>query len=207
MDPKGAIPINPILLDFPQEFETERLHLRCALPGDGPIVNAAIVESQPEINPWMPFANPLPSIEESEENVRHAHVKFLLREDLRLHLYEKRTGKFLGSSGFHRIDWTIGRFEIGYWVRTSEAGHGFITEAVKGQVAFAARYLHATRIEIRCDPRNVRSRRVAERAGFHHEATLLADDPDMSGKPSDTLVFATVRLADGSWGYPSPVEK
>lgn len=207
MDPKGVIHIKPILLDFPQEFETDRLHLRCPLPGDGPALNAAIVESQAELNQWLPFADPLPSIEESEENVRRAQAKFLLREDLRLHLYEKQTGKFLGSSGLHRMNWVIGRFEIGYWIRTTEAGHGFITEAVNGVVKYAAQYLHATRLEIRCDPRNVRSRRVAERAGFHQEATLLGDDPDMSGNPSDTLIFAKIRLADGSWGYPSSLER
>lgn len=170
-------------------------------------MNAAIVESQAELNQWMPFANPLPSIEESEENVRRAQVKFLLREDLRLHLFEKKTGKFLGSSGLHRMNWVIGRFEIGYWIRTTETGRGFITEAVNGLVEYAAQYLQATRLEIRCDPRNVRSRNVAERAGFHCEATLLGDDPDMDGKPSDTLIFAKIRLADGSWGYPDSRER
>lgn len=152
----------------------------------------------------MPFADPLPSVEESEENCRRAHAKFLLREDLRLSLFEKSTRRYLGSSGLHRMNWLIGRYEIGYWIRTSESGRGYVTEAVAGIVAFAAQYLHATRMEIRCDPRNVPSRRVAERAGFHLEATLLGDDPDVDGVPSDTLVFAKLRLADGSWGYPKP---
>ncbi len=194
--------MNPILLDLPPEFETERLYIRCPLPGDGVQLNAAIVESQEALKPWMPFADPVPSIEESEENVRRAHVKFLLREDLRLHFFDKSTRKFLGSSGLHRMNWLIGRYEIGYWIRSLEGGRGYVTEAVTGIMQYAALHLNATRLEIRCDARNVRSRRVAERAGFHLEATLLGDDPDMDGKPSDTLVFATLRLADGSWGYP-----
>ncbi len=200
---RGEISIKPILLNFPHEFETERLYVRCPLPGDGLALNVAISESQAELKPWMPFADPLPSIEQSEENVRQSHVKFLLREDLRLHLFDKMTRKFLGSSGLHRMNWSIGRFEIGYWIRTSETGRGYVTEAVNGVVEFASEHLKATRLEIRCDPRNVRSRMVAERAGFHLEATLLGDDPDMDGKPSDTLVFAKLRLVDGSWGYPT----
>ena len=194
--------MNPILLDFPHEFETERLYIRCPQPGDGAEINAAIVESQEELKPWMPFANPLPSVEETEEHVRRAHARFLLREDLPMQMYRRDHRQFVGNTGLHRINWDIGRFEIGYWVRTSEASRGFVTEAVEGIVGFAAEHLKAQRIEIRCDPRNTRSRRVAERAGFHLEGILLRDDPDVDGQPSSTAIYAKLRLDDGTWGYP-----
>ncbi|NMP22821.1 GNAT family N-acetyltransferase [Sulfobacillus harzensis] len=177
--------MKPILLDFPQEFETERLLIRCPLPGDGAMVNEAIVESHEELKEWMPFAVNLPSIEETEENVRRAHAKFLLREDLRLHMIRKSSGRFVGSTGLHRINWDVGRFEIGYWIRTSEAGQGLVTEAVHGIVRWASDNLNAQRIEIRCDARNQRSRNVAERAGFHLEAILRQDEPDVEGLPSE----------------------
>ena len=41
-----------------------------------------------------------------------------------------KDGRFLGSSGLHRIDWDVPKFEIGYWCRTSLARRGYITEAV-----------------------------------------------------------------------------
>ena len=195
--------MKPILLDFPQEFETERLLIRCPLPGDGAMVNEAIVESHEELKEWMPFAVNLPSIEETEENVRRAHAKFLLREDLRLHMIQKSSGRFVGSTGLHRINWDVGRFEIGYWIRTSEAGQGLVTEAVHGIVRWASDNLNAQRIEIRCDARNQRSRNVAERAGFHLEAILRQDEPDVEGRPSDTPIYVKLRLPSGEWGYPS----
>jgi RimJ/RimL family protein N-acetyltransferase len=193
----------PILLNFPEEFETERLFIRCPRPGEGPLVNAAIVESHSTLKPWMPFANPLPSVDESEENVRRAYARFVLREDLRMHLFLRSNRRFVGSSGLHRINWAVGRFEIGYWIRTTESGKGLMTEAVNGIVQFAAENLQAQRIEIRCDPRNERSRRVAERAGFHLEAILLGDVPDVNGRPRNTAVYAKLRLPDESWGYPT----
>lgn len=195
--------MNPILFDFPHEFQTDRLLIRCPLPGDGPMVHEAIVESQEALKKWLPFAVNLPSVEESEENVRRAHAKFLLREDLRLHMFLKSSGRFVGSTGLHRMNWAVGRFEIGYWIRTTESGKGLMTEAVNGIVQFAAENLQAQRIEIRCDPRNERSRRVAERAGFHLEAILLGDVPDVNGRPRNTAVYAKLRLPDESWGYPT----
>jgi hypothetical protein len=46
----------PILRDFPESFETERLLIRCPMPGDGAEVYAAVSESLDELRPWMPWA-------------------------------------------------------------------------------------------------------------------------------------------------------
>lgn len=195
--------MKPILLDFPHEFTTERLRVRCPLPGDGAMVNEAIRESQDELKVWEAYFVNLPSVEESEERARRAHAKFLLREDLRLYMFRKSSGRFVGSAGLHRINWDVGRFEISYWIRTSESGQGLVTEAVHGIVHWASDHLHARRIEIRCDARNLRSRKVAERAGFHLEAVLRQDEPDVEGLPSDSPIYVKLRLPNGGWGYPS----
>jgi hypothetical protein len=47
--------MNPILLDFPDSFESERLVLRCPRPGDGRAMHEAITESLNELNPWVPW--------------------------------------------------------------------------------------------------------------------------------------------------------
>ena len=101
--------MKPILLDFPHEFTTERLRVRCPLPGDGAMVNEAIRESQDELKVWEAYFVNLPSVEESEERARRAHAKFLLREDLRLYMFRKSSGRFVGSAGLHRINWDVGR--------------------------------------------------------------------------------------------------
>jgi hypothetical protein len=35
--------------------------------------------------------------------------------DLLSVLYLKGTNTFVGGSGLHRMDWSVSRFEIGYW--------------------------------------------------------------------------------------------
>jgi RimJ/RimL family protein N-acetyltransferase len=180
----------PILENFPHSFETERLFIRMPLPGDGEVVHEAMMESVDELKAWMPWAQSCPSKEETEANVRKAHAQFLERTDLRFHLFEKNTKTFIGSSGLHRMDWAARKFEIGYWCRSSFSGKGYITESVRGISVFAFQILHANRIEINCDERNVRSRKVAERLGFQLEGVLRNYQLGVDGQLENVCVYA-----------------
>src|SRR5690606_19870126 len=131
--------MNPILFDFPGQFETERLIIRAPKPGDGKVVYDAINASMNELQPWMEFAQKPPVETEVEENIRESYIRFLKREDLRLLVFLKETGEFVASSGLHRIDWSIPRFEIGYWIDSRFSGKGYMTEAVQGIVDFATK--------------------------------------------------------------------
>ena len=182
----------PILRDFPEGFETERLRIRGPLPGDGPEVYRAVKESLGELAPWMPWTEEHRTVEDSEASVRRARVAFLERSELRLHLYLKGTETLVGSSGLHRIDWKVPKFEIGYWCRTRFTGQGYVTEAVRGISAFAFDALGASRVEIRCDARNGPSTRVAERAGFTLEGELRNNELDAGGELRNTLVYSII---------------
>ena len=180
----------PILMDFPESFETERLLIRSPLPGDGQELHAAVRESIEELTPWMTWPKEHRTVDDSEASSRMARVAFLGRSELRLHLYLKGTNTLVGSSGLQRIDWEVPKFEIGYWCRTGFTGRGYITEAVLGITAFAFDVLGARRVEIRCDSRNLPSARVAERAGFLLESELHNNEVSTDGEPRDTLIFA-----------------
>ena len=184
---------NPLLLDFPESFESERLRIGAPRYGEGAAMNAAIRESLNELKPWMPWAAEAPTVEASELNVREARLKFLRREDLRLQLFRKDNGEFVGGSGLHRIHWEARKFEIGYWVRTSLARQGYISEAVRAIEQFAVRELGANRLEIYCDARNTASAAVARSCGFTMEGVMRSEALDTSGQLCDTLIFAKVR--------------
>lgn len=194
--------MNPILRDFPTYFETERLIIRAPEPEDAAVVNQAVIESINELRPWMAWAKENPTIEQTAENIRRAHAKFLLREDLMYLLTLKesssQTGKpLVGCSGLHSINWEIPSFEIGYWARSTFAGKGYITEAVRGLTDFAFSQLGANRVFIKCDVKNVRSLAVAERAGFEKEGLHRHDARDHFGNLRDTLCFATTKSQHG----------
>ncbi len=179
----------------PEQFESERLILRCARPEeDAAMVNDAVDVSLEELRPWMPWANLPPcTLEEQIEVLQSSRQKYTERTDFRLLLFSKETGEMVGSSGIHRMDWEVGKFEIGYWVVTQHSGKGYITEAVDRITKFCIEEFQANRIEIRCDALNVKSAAVAERLGFKLEGIQRKDSLDTSGNLSDTMIFSKVR--------------
>jgi ribosomal-protein-serine acetyltransferase len=184
---------NPILLDFPDHFETERLLIRAPRAGDAPAIHAAIQESLDHLKPWMPWAREDETVEELESFMRQMAARFILREDLPLMLWRKSDGLYVGGSGLHRMNWSIPSFEIGYWVRASLEGQGYISEAVNGITRFAFEVLTAERLEIRCDARNTRSAAVAQRAGYTLEGRLRHHDRDTQSNLRDTLLFSKLQ--------------
>jgi RimJ/RimL family protein N-acetyltransferase len=185
--------MNPILRNFPDAFTSARLDIRAPRAGDGAALHAAVSESWSELSSWLPWAREKSSLEETEVLVRQGQARFLLRQDLWLLLFEKGKNQLVGSSGLHRIDWNVPSFEIGYWVRTQNAGQGYMTEAVRAIADFAFLHLQARRVHIHCDERNAGSRRVAERAGFRIEATLEKAQLANDGTLANIVVYC--RLA------------
>ncbi|MBP2242816.1 RimJ/RimL family protein N-acetyltransferase [Cytobacillus eiseniae] len=183
--------MNPLLLEIPEQFSTERLVIRMPRQGDGKAVYEAITASINDLKPWLPFAQKEQSVEDVEVNIREAHISFLKREDLRLLVFLKETGEFVASSGLHRIDWSVPKFEIGYWIDSRYSGKGYMTEAVKGITDIAFHELNARRVEIRCDEKNRKSRAIPERLGFTLEGVLINDDlsPD-TNELRDTCIYA-----------------
>ena len=188
--------MNPLLIDVPERIETERLIMRCPLPGDGAVLNAAVCESLDALRPFMPWAQSAPSLDESELVCRRAQARFRLREDLTLSMFERLAdgseGRYIGGSGLHRIQWDVRRFEIGYWCRSTCTGQGFVTEAVLALNRVAFDRLGARRVELRMDGVNERSRRVAERAAFTFEGVLRGDSLSPQGVVRDTRIYARV---------------
>ena len=179
-----------LLLAIPETIETERLILRAAKSGDGPETFEAVLESVNELKPWMPWAHPEPLLESSIEFHANAQAKWYSRDMLDFQWIDKATQRLVGKGGFHTINWDVPKFEIGYWVRSSMTGRGYCIEAVNALVAFATRELGAKRLEICSDPRNQRSRHVAERCGFVLEGILRRNMRDPTGGLRDSCMYA-----------------
>ncbi len=193
--------MNPILLDFPDSFDTERLTIRAPRRGDAPEVIEAVNESLDELRPWMPWAKEPANVEATEARLRAAMAKWITREDLLMHACLNGTTTFVIGCGLHRIDWSSGKFEIGYWCRTPYSGQGYVSEAVNGITAFAFSRLKANRVEIRCDALNMRSAAVAKRCGFLLEGILRHDSLSVEGHLRSTLVFS--KISPNEFNYDS----
>jgi ribosomal-protein-serine acetyltransferase len=182
----------PLLLDVPDHLITDRLLLRIPRAGDSRFVWPAVMESQAELAPWMPWAYPQASEQGTEEWCRRAAASFILRERFNFSLYLRETDTCVGSCGVPRLKWAVPSFEIGYWLRTSYCGQGLMAEAVGAVERMCFELFKAARVEIRCGAQNMRSRRVAERAGYAFEGTLRNEERAPTGELRDQCVYAKI---------------
>lgn len=188
-------PGDPILLNVPRELVGEHLLLTAPQMGLGAEMAVAISQSLSHLQPWMPWAQDAPTAESSEAVVRRMHADFVTRRDLCFHVFllrEGQRGRLVGGTGLHRIDWTVRRFEIGYWLRPDVQGQGLASECVRLLSGMAFETLQARRVEIRVDALNARSRAVAERCRFELEGVLRRDTLGVDGTPRDTAVYARI---------------
>ena len=184
----------PPIPDVPALVRGELVELRApAVEHVDPIVEA-VTESLAELKPWMPWATDAYDREGAELSLRRAIAAFVTCEDLRYHMFEPGTGRFLGATGLHRIKWSVPRFEIGYWLRSSATGRGYVSDAVRALTRTAFERLGAKRVEIRCDDRNLASAAVAERCGFALEGVLANFTVGTDGTVRDERVYALTAL-------------
>lgn len=182
----------PTLIPLPDELRSPRLVVRPYRHDDAEGVYEAIAESREHLRPWMPWVDNHHTIDDARDYCARSAANWLLRADLSVGIFDTVDGRYLGGSGMHRVDWEARTFEIGYWIRATAEGRGYVRETVQLLARLAFDQLRANRVEIRCDAENGRSARVAERLGFVPEGRLRNDSLDTSGNIRDTLVFALI---------------
>lgn len=186
-------PILPTTIPFPEQLLGRRILLRPYSASDATSVKEAVEESRDLLRPWMPWWQTHQTIEESIDFCVRSRARWMLRHTMNFGIWERATGRYVGGTGFNEPDWKVRKFEIGYWLRESAVGHGYVTEAVRVLTRAAIERLDANRVEIHCDARNNRSRRVAERCGFLLEGTLRRDALTTDGSLRDTLIYGLIR--------------
>jgi RimJ/RimL family protein N-acetyltransferase len=181
---------SPLLIPLPEALHGPRVTVRPYNPDDAPAMWEAVEESRDHLWPWLPWVDHYRSPDDARAYMVRARAHWMLREDLPVGVWEREGGRLLGGSGLHRFDWELRSFEIGYWLRRSAEGRGYMTEAVRLLTGLAFDTLLANRVEIRMDPRNTRSRAVPERLGFVLEGTLRSSMLDAEGRPRDQRVYS-----------------
>lgn len=194
------------LIPLFEELRGERVIVRPYRVEDAEALKEAVEESRDHLRPWLPFADAHQSIEESRDFIIRSMAQWLLRENGPLSIWQQSSGAFLGGVGFHIHDWDLRYFEIGYWLRASAEGHGYMIEAVRLVTDFLFERLGAQRVQIRCDALNLRSAAVAERLGFVQEARMRNSRQAADGSIRDTLIFSLIPT-DPRWPTATPEQK
>ena len=153
------------------ELQSERLRLIPLSEELAPEMAELYREDWPYLKAWSPDRGPRFFTAEGQE------------ERLATRAAENRDGKAAAYAVFEvERDLLLGTAEItdiirgpfqsgylGYWIARRGAGQGYATEAVRRVADYAFKELSLHRLEAGIMPRNVRSIRVAEKAGFRCE--------------------------------------
>ena len=176
---------------FPDRLETPRLVIRPYAIGDADALFDAINGSRGTLQEFLPWAE---TGHLDQANTRQFIVQALHRwqihEDMLSLVITNRQGTLLGGVGLQSINWSVPRVELGYWLADGSAGHGIMQETVRAVSRVCLDTFRVARIEIRCDVRNWRSARVAERCGFHLDGTLRHFGRSPIGALTDVQVWS-----------------
>ena len=167
------------------------IELRKYQSSDTEPVYEAVLESRPELSPWMPWCHDRYSREDARTWVESRDRAWIQNEEWSF-VISRRGDNLLGACGIHRIDSRNGVGELGYWVRTTEAGKGVATQAIRqiAQWAFGDPGLH--RLEIVASVQNTASQRAAEKAGAIREG-ILRERLILNGVRHDAVLFAILK--------------
>jgi RimJ/RimL family protein N-acetyltransferase len=148
------------------------ISLRAYQPGDVEEVFAAVRESIAEIRPWMAWCHNGYTLEETRAWCGLREEDWECGREYAFAIVDAVDGRFLGSCGLNAIH-PLHRFaNLGYWIRTSQMGRGIAVAATKLLASWGFEELKLRRIEIVCAVGNLRSQRVAEKAGAFREGVL-----------------------------------
>jgi len=120
--------------------------------------------------------------------LREFRAKFDNSQDFLYGIFDCDESRVLGNTGLHKRGEPDVR-EIGYWIHADHIGKGLATESTAALTKVAFVVDGVSRVEIRCDPANVRSSAVPAKLGFTHEATLRRAGVAGDGSPRDTMVW------------------
>ena len=148
------------------------LLLRPPRVGDMPAIHAAVLESLPELHPWMDWATEAFTEAATLRWLEHYQQAWENSTAFQFVIIDYSSLGYLGGCGVDGINQKNGTCNLGYWVRTSRAGYGIASRAVRLAARFSFEHLGLLRAEIMIAASNLASQRAAQKAGAHFDQIL-----------------------------------
>jgi Acetyltransferases, including N-acetylases of ribosomal proteins len=168
-----------------------RIFIRPYALADAPALFEAARESVAEVSLWLPWCHPGYRLEDAQTWIQ-AQVEAFANQTQFSFLIEDETARYLGGCGLNQINELHRMANLGYWVRTSAAGHGVAPRAVQAVAVWAFANTQLQRLEIVVAVDNTRSQRVAEKAGATREGILRSRLSYHNGR-HDAVMYSIVR--------------
>ena len=181
--------------EIPAQIETNRLILRCYRPEDAPAYYRMSLKNKPHLQQFE-SGNAVMTINsepDAEAVIRDFIDCWRSRKAFFMGAFLKESQEFAAQVYIGVVNWSLPEFEVGYFADVDHEGIGYVTEAVKGALAFIFDHLGAHRVRLACDETNRRSIKVAERCGFILEGHLRETKQHPDGTFTGDLHYGILR--------------
>lgn len=182
--------------DGARRIDGEGVYLRAPEPRDYQDWADVRESSRNFLTPWEPTW--------AQDETSRGSYRFKLRrytEDARddkahaLFVFREEDDTLVGGVTLSNIRRGVAQTaSLGYWAGENFTSKGYITAAVRAVVRWAFEDLDLHRVEAACQPDNIASRRVLEKAGFTYEGSARAY-LKINGHWRDHLLFGIVNDA------------
>ncbi len=170
-------------------LETERLVLRAPRRADA----RALLDAWRDADTMRYFgAEPLARIRDALDQIRDFTEETAAGDGIRWTLTERGQDEYIGDIGYFDHVPEHSRAEVGFILARPYWRRGLMTEALAAVLDYGFEAMRLHRVEALVDPRNGRSLRTLERAGFRREG-LLRDYEFERGEFIDLALLSLLR--------------
>lgn len=171
---------------------SDALQLRAFRLDDAAEIYAAVMESKPQLEPWLPWCHADYCLDDTVEFLKGRPAAFQNDGEYAFAIIEQGSDRFVGATGINQVDLAARRANLGYWLRTSATGRGYATTATLMVTRWTFAKLKLERIEIVAAVGNAASQRVAQRSGAQREG-IARRRLRVGNVQHDAVVFSLVR--------------
>jgi RimJ/RimL family protein N-acetyltransferase len=123
------------------------------------------------------------------ERLREFRADFDLSKNYVYGVFDPKETQLLGGTGLHpRVG--SNAIEIGYWIHVNHVNKGYATEISAALTKVAFEVENVNRVEIHCDPDNIRSAAIPKKLGYVFEATLRNRCENIEGELIDSMIWS-----------------
>lgn len=182
-------------MHFNEELQGKRLILRRTRPTQemAEMIFRAVDESREHLRPFCPWEKNDDSVESVLNYLRDKELKTRKGERVEYGIFIRESGEYIGNIQVFDILPEKRSAEIGYWLKKSAIGNGYMREALRILEKYCFTELGLYRVQLGCDTRNRASAAVIVACGYRLEGRLRGDRYDAANDcMRDSLLFSKI---------------
>ncbi len=182
------------LLDIDTAILTPRTVTRRFREGEGALLYDTIQDNHSYLIDSFPKTiEETSNKEKAEFYVRTKLAQWLLQQEYCFGIWDNESAKLIGSIRIFRVDWSVPKGELGFFIDHQYGSKGIMSEVVVACLPFIFRQLQLERLYLRTATDNFACQRLARKCGFRREGDLRADFKKFSGELVDVMIFGMTR--------------